>query len=165
MEVWRFPRQIYPARLVNFDDSFGPSISENRLTENRFLDPFRTGFVTKEEFFSIIKDIEERLTDTDLAEIAVAFGTDSFKASSYSKPKSWRRELYLSPQKDTNHDDRVNYVEFLRPFASRRSKNRQAIEETTLVVQVSVVFRWKYRMFLAPPYGKKNKRPVNTSFL
>lgn len=38
---------------------------------------------------------------------------------------------------DTNHDDRVNYVEFLRPFASRRSKNRQAIEETTLVVQVS----------------------------
>ena len=47
----------------------------------RFSDPFRTGFVTKEEFFSIIKDIEERLTDTDLAEIAVAFGTDLFKAS------------------------------------------------------------------------------------
>ena len=39
--------------------------------------------MTKEEFFSIIKDIEERLTDTDLAEIAVAFGTDSFTAFDY----------------------------------------------------------------------------------
>ena len=70
----------------------------------------------------------------------------------------------MSPQKDTNHDDRVNYVEFLRPFASRRSKNRQAIEETTLVVQVSVVSQLKFRMFLTPPYGKKTKGQLAQAF-
>ena len=44
----------------------------------------------------------------------------------------------MTKNSDSNHDDRVNYVEFLRPFASRRDKARQAIEETTLVVKVSL---------------------------
>ena len=75
-------------RLISWRN-FRPSIP--CLT--RVLDPFRTGFVTKEEFFSIIKDIEERLTDTDLAEIAVAFGTASFEACQHFtevlKPWAW----------------------------------------------------------------------------
>ena len=38
------------------------------------LDPFRTGFVTKEEFCEILRGIEDRLDGTDLEEISVAFG-------------------------------------------------------------------------------------------
>ena len=38
------------------------------------LDPYRTGYITKEEFCQILKEIEPRLEDTDLDEISVAFG-------------------------------------------------------------------------------------------
>ena len=38
------------------------------------IDPYRTGFITKEEFAHILKEIEPRLEETDLEEISVAFG-------------------------------------------------------------------------------------------
>ena len=37
------------------------------------LDPFRTGFVTKEEFIEILKNVEHRFESIDLEEISVAF--------------------------------------------------------------------------------------------
>lgn len=58
------------------------------------MDPYHTGFITAEEFSDILKDTCDELVDADAEEICKAY--------------------------DTNHDDRVNYIEFLKPFADRR---------------------------------------------
>jgi len=58
------------------------------------MDPYHTGFITAEEFSDILKETCDELEDADAEEICKAY--------------------------DTNHDDRVNYIEFLKPFADRR---------------------------------------------
>ena len=64
---WKFPEfQDQFVQLGQFSYKYGYN-SQN-------LDPYRTGFVTKEEFCQILKEIEPRLEDTDLDEISVAFG-------------------------------------------------------------------------------------------
>ncbi len=76
------------------------------------MDPYHTGFITAEEFSDILKDTCDELVDADAEEICKAY--------------------------DTNHDDRVNYIEFLKPFADRRRIIRD--DDDQVLKSVSKIF-------------------------
>ncbi|XP_076452836.1 EF-hand calcium-binding domain-containing protein 6-like isoform X2 [Babylonia areolata] len=58
------------------------------------MDPYNTGFVSREEFREVLIELCVNLSDTELEAILAKF--------------------------DTRRDNRVSYVEFLKPFASRK---------------------------------------------
>ncbi|KAL8618778.1 hypothetical protein ACOMHN_000206 [Nucella lapillus] len=58
------------------------------------MDPYNTGFVSREEFREVLIELCVNLADTELETILTKF--------------------------DTRHDNRVSYVEFLKPFSMRK---------------------------------------------
>lgn len=89
------------------------------------MDPYRTGFVTREEFADVLRELCVHLTDKEVEIIANKF--------------------------DTNTDGRVSYLEFLRPFAMRRQVWKKGNGMMGIMNQIDAELPVKEP--LAPPKG------------